>query len=828
MRKFFTLLTMCLLCSMAWAETVITFTPGETVGTQETVSTADQMENGGITISTTYGAFKAAQYRFGMNAVTTIKSSIGNITKIEFTGASSQNPISGFGDNEGMTYTGNDGEWNGDAEEITITTKVKQARASKIVVYVGGSGLSAPRISPAGGTYFEPFQVTITCGTSGAEIYYTTNGVDPTTSSQKYTAPFTVNSNMTVKAISAKDGETSPVVTAEYVISNDRIGLGNLGSIDDNTDVTLGFDATVLHQAGSTMYLKDQTGFGLIYGTTGKTYKKGDVIPAGYGGLKVTYNAEPEVKNPVGFNGPNGTVTVNAEQITASQVSHAYWAHYVVIKNATINMTDDNNGTLTDASGSCAVYNKTFGATLPTDGQPHTVYGIVASFQPGGQGEVTYQILPIEVEGIGPGPDPDVIEVGLGQLATVADNKQVKLVHDAIVIWQGGNNNNYLYAKDETGFGLIYGSTGQNYVIGDIIPKNYTGKKTTYKGEPELANPAGLQPAAGNNGINPEVITCSQVNHDHWAHYVLIKNATLRADGKTLTDASGSCEFYNNTFNITLPTDGQPHNWYAIVGVFSNYQILPIAVDEAPGPPAPIEPTDVETINELYQLPQGDEGHFTTSLTAIYQYGQRMYVQDIEGTQTLVYGTVPGEFVNGDLINDAIAKWSIYQDAKQMVPVDNFVVAGKGAKVYPDDPLPIEEISQDMIHRYLSFEDVTIIEEDGKYYMVDETGRIQLFDQFKIGVENYVDGETHYVEGFLTIFRGELELYPTLIDGDDCGMKGDVNNDGEIGLADINALINIIQGAPADDCGIWRSDVNNDGEIGIADINALINMILGV
>ena len=64
------------------------------------------------------------------------------------------------------------------------------------------------------------------------------------------------------------------------------------------------------------------------------------------------------------------------------------------------------------------------------------------------------------------------------------------------------------------------------------------------------------------------------------------------------------------------------------------------------------------------------------------------------------------------MIVDAIAKWSEYQGAKQMVPVNNFVPAGKGNKIQPDEPMPIEEISQDMVHRYLSFEDVNIVEED--------------------------------------------------------------------------------------------------------------------
>ena len=142
--------------------------------------------------------------------------------------------------------------------------------------------------------------------------------------------------------------------------------------------------------------------------------------------------------------------------------------------------------------------------------------------------------------------------------------------------------------------------------------------------------------------------------------------------------------------------------------------------------------------------------------------------------------------------------------------------------------MPIEEISQDMVHRYLSFEDVYITEEDGKIYIVDETGRIQLFDQFGVVPEDLDYSVTHYVEGFLTVYKGELEFYPILIDGGDpdCGIKGDVNNDKEINIADINALLDIILGASADECTRWRADMNGDGEIGLADVNALSDNIL--
>ena len=55
-------------------------------------------------------------------------------------------------------------------------------------------------------------------------------------------------------------------------------------------------------------------------------------------------------------------------------------------------------------------------------------------------------------------------------------------------------------------------------------------------------------------------------------------------------------------------------------------------------------------------------------------------------------------------------------------------------------------------------------------------------------------------------------------------IKGDVNNDGEVNIADVNALIDIILGGKDDSEG--RSDVNEDGEVNIADVNALIDIIL--
>ena len=55
---------------------------------------------------------------------------------------------------------------------------------------------------------------------------------------------------------------------------------------------------------------------------------------------------------------------------------------------------------------------------------------------------------------------------------------------------------------------------------------------------------------------------------------------------------------------------------------------------------------------------------------------------------------------------------------------------------------------------------------------------------------------------------------------------GDINNDGDVSIADINVLIDILLGGLVDNETRRRADVNNDREVTIADINALIDIIL--
>ena len=59
------------------------------------------------------------------------------------------------------------------------------------------------------------------------------------------------------------------------------------------------------------------------------------------------------------------------------------------------------------------------------------------------------------------------------------------------------------------------------------------------------------------------------------------------------------------------------------------------------------------------------------------------------------------------------------------------------------------------------------------------------------------------------------------------GLRGDVNGDGEVNIADVNAVIGVILGTRTDEDIISRADVNSDGEVNIADVNEIIRIILG-
>lgn len=106
--------------------------------------------------------------------------------------------------------------------------------------YTISSQVEAPVFSPSGGFYTSTQNVTITSGTSGATIRFTTDGGTPTsTTGTVYSGAVAISSTTTLKAVAYKGGMTDSEVTTEgYTIGSagadfpthpDQVGLKGVG-----------------------------------------------------------------------------------------------------------------------------------------------------------------------------------------------------------------------------------------------------------------------------------------------------------------------------------------------------------------------------------------------------------------------------------------------------------------------------------------------------------------------------------------------------------------------------------------------------------------------
>lgn len=103
-----------------------------------------------------------------------------------------------------------------------LSTYSVDANSCLTLIHIGVplTPAASPTFSPTSGTYASPQSVAITDGTPGAQIYFTTDGSTPTTSSNLYAGAIAVNSSETIQAIAAAPGYgASAVSSAAFTIS---------------------------------------------------------------------------------------------------------------------------------------------------------------------------------------------------------------------------------------------------------------------------------------------------------------------------------------------------------------------------------------------------------------------------------------------------------------------------------------------------------------------------------------------------------------------------------------------------------------------------------
>lgn len=154
--------------------------------------------------------------------------------------------------------------------------------------------VATPVFTPAAGYYEAAQNVTITCATEGATIYYTTDGTVPTNESTQYTEPIAVSQNTTIKAIAYVGEEFSFVATARYTFPNFVENIAALYEVENTTETyVLSGDVTFVFRNGKNIYVKDATGGLLIFDQSNVVtteYTEGDVISGGITGTISMYH----------------------------------------------------------------------------------------------------------------------------------------------------------------------------------------------------------------------------------------------------------------------------------------------------------------------------------------------------------------------------------------------------------------------------------------------------------------------------------------------------------------------------------------------------------
>jgi hypothetical protein len=105
-------------------------------------------------------------------------------------------------------------------EAIAVASGYSDSAVASALYTINLPTAATPTFSPVAGTYTTTQNVILSDTTTGATIYYTTNGTAPSTSSTKYTGPISVSSTETIEAIAVASGYTdSTPASATYTIT---------------------------------------------------------------------------------------------------------------------------------------------------------------------------------------------------------------------------------------------------------------------------------------------------------------------------------------------------------------------------------------------------------------------------------------------------------------------------------------------------------------------------------------------------------------------------------------------------------------------------------
>ena len=454
----------------------------------------------------------------------------------------------------------------------SINNNIKDQNFSyfkKVTVDTPETQVATPVIT--GEEYFYPStEITITCETENAEIWYVlSNGIDePTT--HHYDGPFTITETMLVQASATKEGmDNSESVKMTFSKIEPLPNIVSIPGavIHDYVQLT---DALVTYKNGKYAYLEDYSGAILLYDCAGDL-EVGDKLT---GMMHITdytvYNKLPEIKAfemMEGYTKTSGNevipTEITLEQLLLQIASDPYerkLSKFIKIVDANVTSAFANkNCTITQGDYSIILRDQNSQATLTsTEGDIVTVTGHVAIFNDTKQIAV-YEQSQIEVK-----PAPSIPTI----LETRAQTSGTEVSTQGIVTsCTVGPVKAQAFIQDETAAICVYAPAedANLLTVGNKI--NIQGTLKYFRNNLEIQDPTITVVSTGNALPTPEVITINNIwtdwesndiTHVKQGKLVKIENATVIRKIVSTTSTLTNAEIQQDT--RTLYIQGIPED----------------------------------------------------------------------------------------------------------------------------------------------------------------------------------------------------------------------------------------------------------------------------